>query len=133
MSPSLWDQYRQLVGLFRYYLDLGAKTASLYWLVTGGVATLTFANAERPGVEWALVVPILLSGAIVLALFIMLPSARELRDSIAVLATEAGLRQPVHAEILVWLIHGLIIMLLVSVALLVAAFAALSRSPGTLS
>jgi len=107
-SPSDWEQYEQLVGLYRYYLELAVKTAAAFWIIAGGVLTLVLANSEADEIRWALSVPILMSIGVVAALLVGKPKAIELAHSIERLATKLDLEQRTHAELLVWTLWGMI-------------------------
>jgi hypothetical protein len=109
MSPTTWEQYEQLVGFYRFYLELAVKTSTAFWLITGGVLTLVLANSDQDHVIWALSIPIVMSIGLISALLKGRPMAIELSDSIRDLSIELRVRQRVHAEILVWTVQGLLL------------------------
>jgi len=128
MVPTLWQQYQQLVDLYRYYLDLVVKTSSAFWLIAGGVLAFAFANSTEPNVRWALIVPIVMSSFLIVVLLVGRSMIRELHQALRALSDEIELRQRVHSEILVWAIDGLAGLLVVITILLVWLLAAFPRA-----
>lgn len=121
--PSLWDEYQQLVGLFRFYLELTVKTTSAYWAVSGGILALVLVN-DRPEMVWALVIPILLSIGVSMALWKSRDMAQGLSREIAALAKTLKLKQPTHADILVQVVRWMSVL---------AAFAAVGLTVGAVA
>jgi len=104
-----WDQYQQLVDIYRFYLDLAVKVSTGFWVIAGGVLTLVLSNQDDDFMVWALSIPILLAAGLVLALALGDRKARDLRDGVRRLAERLDLVQRVHAEILVWTLRGLFV------------------------
>ena len=113
VGPTEWEQYQQLVDLFRFYLELTVKTVIGFWLVTGGILTLVLANSDRSDITWALSIPILMSVGLAAALAFGLPKAIQLERSTRGLAEQLELDQRTHVEILVWTGSGLLFLAIV--------------------
>jgi hypothetical protein len=119
MEPPLWRQYDQLVDLYRYYLELVLKTASAFWLIVGGILAFAFANSDQPDARWALVVPVVMSVSLLVMTLWVRPMSRELCDAIEELADELGVRQRVHAVLLVRTVSAIIGLLILVAGLMV--------------
>ena len=124
VSPSDWEQYEQLVGLYRFYLELAVKTSTGFWLIAGGVLTLVLANSDQALIGWALLIPIIMGLGLVVAMMRGRPKAIELRDAIKELSTTLELNQRTHAEILVWTGDGLLLAAIAAVLVLIVVLGA---------
>ena len=95
----LWRQYEQNVGLFKFYLELVIKMNLYYYVVTGGIMTLYFANNAASQSRFILVFPGLMSlalcGLFLRGAFLMKPIRQEifqLRDALGFsVAPDAGI------------------------------------------
>ena len=96
-SPSYWDQYCQLVDLFRFYLDLIIKVNLFFAAIVGGIVGYVASGGT----------PLLLALPLLISLFFLVQSAigffqsRELHQSVKVLAKAMDLKQQVHSSLLV--------------------------------
>jgi hypothetical protein len=123
-NPGDWEQYKQLVELYTFYLNLFLTTLSVFWLISGGVATFVFSQSDSPGIRWALLVPIIMTGSLAITLLASRRKAKEMVNAVGVLARKLDVQQPVHAELLLWLVNAGAFLMVSSTVLWIVGIAA---------
>lgn len=102
---DLWDQYRHLVDLFRFYLDLIIKANIFYSAVAGGIISYVLSHmgpGEGSYIRFTLYIPILISVGFSLLSFIGFFQSVELHRSIQSIGKNLKLRQVTHSTLLPW-------------------------------
>lgn len=120
-----WNDFKQNVELHRSYLELAIKLNMFYYAVTGAILSFYFANTGIPMVEYALVLPFLLSIALAGLFLWSAVLAHGLRTHIRETAAELGLKAYPEGIVLVLIcsIFGAVLVL-VSIGLVYFFFAA---------
>jgi hypothetical protein len=98
----LWDQYAVYVDLFKFYVDLAWKSTTWYYAITGVVLAYVFNNADRasPIVEYALLLPIVLSYALCAMYVLGALQTKDLEERMDNLCAELNLTGIPHVNIL---------------------------------
>jgi hypothetical protein len=56
-----WQEYKNYLDLYKYYLDLGLKAVVFFYLLTGGTLAFYLPNKDVPYIKFSLLVPIFIS------------------------------------------------------------------------
>lgn len=57
----LWNEYKQQVDLYKFYLELTIKTNTFYYAITGAILSFYFASSGKPNMQYSLLLPLLMS------------------------------------------------------------------------
>ena len=56
-----WGQYEKHIDLYKFYLDIAVKINAFHFAISGAIISFYFANKQSPDIQWALMLPALMS------------------------------------------------------------------------
>ena len=126
MESQLWDEYSQLVDLYKFYLGLILQANIFAFGIIGAIITLLCGDASSYLTKYGLVVPFFLCVALATIFLRSKTPARELEEAISKLGTELKTKLPPHTYLLrhAILLFGVVHILIA--AGLIALFAIIS-------
>lgn len=102
MDSREWQEYSQLVDLYKFYLGLIVKANIFAFGITGAIITLLFRETSSELAKYGLVVPFILCVVMGIIFWMSSEPARELEESISRLEgkTRLNVERPLHAYLL---------------------------------
>jgi len=94
-----WKQYETQIDLYKFYLDLVVKINAFHFAISGAIISFYFANRDTDSIQWALLLPAVLS--ICLVLFFAFGAVANLVSRKNVIDLAKSLKLGVAPELLV--------------------------------
>ena len=104
----LWKQYTVYVDLFKFYVDIAWKSTTWYYAITGAILAFYFNNADtaNPFLQYALLLPIVLSLGLCVMYSIGAYQAKDLEKRMDYICGELGITGRPHVNILRFFLVG---------------------------
>ena|SRR3712207_3729275 len=104
----LWKQYIVYVDLFKFYVDVAWKSTTWFYAITGAILVYYFnnANAANPFLQYALLLPIVLSFALCVMYSLGAFQTKDLEERLAYICKELGLVGRPHVNVLRFFLVG---------------------------
>lgn len=118
--PDLWKQYEIQVDLYKNYLKLALEVNVFYYAITGAIVSYYFAHKAESSVQYALLLPIIMSA--MLSLFFTWGGQlnRLSREEMFRVRDALGLQTAPEFEVLTWLLRIFAVLMLTVAATLSA-------------
>jgi hypothetical protein len=104
----LWKQYTVYIDLFKFYVDIAWKSTTWYYAITGAILAYYFnnANAANTFLEYALLLPIVLSAALCAMYFLGASQTKDLEERMDYICENLGLTGRPHINVLRFFLVG---------------------------
>ena len=118
--PDLWKQYEIQVDLYKHYLKLALEVNVFYYAITGAIVSYYFAHRAESSVQYALLLPIIMS-AMFSFLFIWGGQLNRVsREEMFRVRDALSLQTAPEFEVLTWLLRIFAVLMLTVAATLSA-------------
>jgi hypothetical protein len=104
----LWKQYTVYVDLFKFYVDVAWKSTTWFYAITGAILVYYFnnANAANPFLQYALLLPIVLSLALCVMYSLGASQTKDLERRMDYICNELRLVGRPHVNVLRFFLVG---------------------------
>jgi len=105
-QEMLWREYQMSIDLYKFYIDMIIKMLVWYYAITGGILSFYFTRTKMPLARWALLLPCIVSFAILILFLWGATQWRPVRDNALALAMRLQLTDYFELRALELLLRG---------------------------